>query len=111
MDCQKDVLSYPVVLDWFLVETNKKFLKDWLCNILNVWWCWYCFNFSLVSDDIHSHGLAKLNSDPDLSEDISEEVAGCQAHEKVERVVILILLTFLLWKKIYLARINQWNRI
>ena len=63
-------MNNPHILDWFFTERERErvelFVKHWLYNILNTQWHWYHFEFAVLREGIHCHGLAKLKDDPGL---------------------------------------------
>ena len=75
---RENVVKNPHILDWFFTERTEAFVKHWLYNILDAKWHWYRYEFSVLRGGIHCHGLAKLNSDPDLCDLASNAVTAKQ---------------------------------
>ena len=62
---RENVINNPHLLDWFFTE---QFVKYWLKNTLGAKWYWFRYEYAVQRGSIHCHGVAKLNSDPNLCE-------------------------------------------
>ena len=65
---RKNVINNPHLLDWFFTERTEQFVKYWLKNALGAKWYWFRYEYAVQRGSIHCHGVAKLNSDPNLCE-------------------------------------------
>ena len=63
---RQSIINNTHLLDWFFTVRVKAFVKNLLCEQMGAGWSWYKFEFALMRGFIHSHGLAKLKSDPGL---------------------------------------------
>ena len=85
---RKNVAGYPHILDWFFHERTEKFIKHWLYNILGADWHWNRYEFAVLLNGIHTHGLAKLKSDPGLCKLSEKAVEGHKAKLKLHEGII-----------------------
>ena len=65
-DYRQNIIYYPHSLDCFFHKRTEQFFKHWLYNALGPEWHWYKYEFAVLRNGIHTHGLAKLKSDPGL---------------------------------------------
>ena len=79
-----NVIKNPHILDWFFTERVESFLKHWLYNIMGASWHWFRYEFTVLRGAIHVHGLAKLESDPDLCSLAEIATNGHLATKKLE---------------------------
>ena len=79
-----NVIKNPHILDWFFTERVESFLKHWLYNIMGASWHWFRYEFTVLRGAIHVHGLAKLESDPDLNSLAEIATNGHLATKKLE---------------------------
>ena len=63
---RESIINNTHLLDWFFTVRVKTFVKNLLYEQMGAEWSWYRFEFALMRGSIHSHGLAKLKSDPGL---------------------------------------------
>ena len=52
-------------------------------NILRAEWHWYRFEYAVIRDAIHCHGLEKLKSDPGLCNLASKAVLAKEIREEL----------------------------
>jgi len=67
-DRRANVINNPHILDWLFTERTYRFVKFWLKQTLGATWHWYRYEYAVQRGSIHCHGLAKLESDPNLCE-------------------------------------------
>ncbi|PFX26632.1 hypothetical protein AWC38_SpisGene8677 [Stylophora pistillata] len=61
-----NVINNPHLLDWFFTERTEQFEYYRLKNTLGATWYWFRYEYAVQRGSIHFHGVAKLQSDPNL---------------------------------------------
>ena len=61
-----NVINNPHLLDWFFTERTEQFVNYWLKKTLGATWYWFRYEYAVQRGSIHCHGVAKLQSDPNL---------------------------------------------
>lgn len=80
---RENVINNPHLLDWFFTERVEKFVKHWLKNTLGSTWHWFLYEYAVQRGSIHCHGVAKLESDPNLCELSQTALKGFLANKSV----------------------------
>lgn len=65
-ECRANVINNPHLLDWFFTERTEQFVHYWLKKTLGATWYWFRYEYAVQRGSIHCHGVAKLQSDPNL---------------------------------------------
>ena len=65
-DRRGNVIDNPHLLDWFFTERTEQFVKYWLKSTLGATWYWFRYEYAVQRGSIHCHGVAKLETDPNL---------------------------------------------
>lgn len=63
---RENVINNPHLLDWLFTERTEAFVKYWLKETLGAKWHWFRYEYAVQRGSIHCHGVAKLESDPNL---------------------------------------------